>query len=325
MNATIPPPMKLSTFRLLLAACLLAGAWLAAPAAGQDITRDPDAVRLMVDDIRRFAEVLQQAEGEEASDRADLIQREYLAKASPGLHAYAQQFGVTGESLSKAVDARPAFYADLHALADLLLAQEETLRPAFRELQALFPGAVFPPVWFVVGGHGPRGQASPVGALIGAEGFLDRPQDIAPLVLHELAHFQSGMIQGVEVYRRIYEGPHRSLLAIALREGSAELIAELTTGRHTNPAAERYGLAHEAALWGLFSGAMHGPDTGDWLWVRPANPDWPPDLGYWIGYRIVRAYYDRAKDKRQAIQDILALTDFEAFLEASGYAERFGP
>ncbi len=46
-------------------------------------------------------------------------------------------------------------------------------------------------------------------------------------------------------------------------------------------------------------------------------------MAYVLGAFIVQAYYDQAEDKAQAVTDILGVTDYEAFLEASGYAERF--
>lgn len=64
---------------------------------------------------------------------------------------------------------------------------------------------------------------------------------------------------------------------------------------------------------------MHGGETGDGMFVRPTNPEWPPDLGYWIGYRIAKSYYERADNKQKAILDILGLTDFDDSLKASGY------
>lgn len=47
------------------------------------------------------------------------------------------------------------------------------------------------------------------------------------------------------------------------------------------------------------------------------------DLGYFMGYRIAESHYLTAQDKRRAVQDILAVTDYDAFLKASGYPERF--
>lgn len=302
------------------------GLWIAsaapalpAPAVAQEVTTDPARVRLEVGDIRRLAEVLRSIDAEATGDVAMMIERQYLANASPGLRSYAERYNVTGASIASARKTHPSLYADLDALADAVLAQEPVLRAAFRRLQGLFPDAAFPPIWFVVGDNGPGGLSRAEGVLIASERFAAKPQDIVPLVLHELAHFQTAMVQGVDVYRRIY-GPSGTLLALALREGSAELIAELTTGRHPNPAAERYGLANELRLWSAFREAMHGREMGDWMFVRPANEEWPPDLGYWIGYRIAKRYYDLAEDKKRAIRDILGLTNFEAFLEASQYS-----
>ncbi len=69
---------------------------------------------------------------------------------------------------------------------------------------------------------------------------------------------------------RIY-GPDETLLALALREGSAELIAELAAGQHANPAAEHYGSKHERQLGSHFQQDMGNRTPGDWMFVRPVN------------------------------------------------------
>ena len=46
------------------------------------------------------------------------------------------------------------------------------------------------------------------------------------------------------------------------------------------------------------------------------------DLGYYVGYLITRAYYRNAKDKRQAVYDILNIQDARAFYEASGVRQK---
>lgn len=150
-------------------------------------------------------------------------------------------------SIADALARRPAACRDLDGTADAVLALAPALRSGFRSLQQLLPEAMFPPIWFVVGHLGAGGMVEREGVVIAAERYSDNPTLVIPLVLHELAHFQSAMIQGVETYQRIH-GPEGTLLALALREGSAELIAELTTGQHINPAAERYGSQHEREL-----------------------------------------------------------------------------
>ena len=53
------------------------------------------------------------------------------------------------------------------------------------------------------------------------------------------------------------------------------------------------------------------------------DENWYADLGYFVGARICEAYYEQAEDKRQAIEDLLFISDPAAILEASGYAARF--
>jgi formate--tetrahydrofolate ligase len=43
------------------------------------------------------------------------------------------------------------------------------------------------------------------------------------------------------------------------------------------------------------------------------------ELGTWVGYRITKAYYQRAADKQQALREILGLSDPKAFLAKSGW------
>ena len=42
-----------------------------------------------------------------------------------------------------------------------------------------------------------------------------------------------------------------------------------------------------------------------------------------MGYKIAEASYEQAKDKHVAIKRLLEINDFDAFLVASGYGEKF--
>jgi uncharacterized protein YjaZ len=145
---------------------------------------------------------------------------------------------------------------------------------------------------------------------------------VTHLVAHELAHFQQAVAQGVETYRSIF-GERQTLLRIAIREGSADFIAELISGNHSNPRAQEYGMRHERELWAEFREAMHQRELGDWMFYRPEKHPWPANLGYFMGYRIAKSYYERHADKSAALRAIMGVTDYEQFLRDSGYEERF--
>lgn len=59
----------------------------------------------------------------------------------------------------------------------------------------------------------------------------------------------------------------------------------------------------EAELWREFQGRMHDKDFSGWLYQDSEGR--PYDLGYWMGYKITKSYYERAADKRKAVRDIL--------------------
>jgi uncharacterized protein YjaZ len=54
-------------------------------------------------------------------------------------------------------------------------------------------------------------------------------------------------------------------------------------------------------------------------WLYNGTIDKAGDLGYWVGYRIVKSYYQHAADKRQAFREILEMHDPRAFLARSGW------
>jgi len=199
-------------------------------------------------------------------------------------------------------------------------------------LDTMYADAVFPDVYFAIGGMATGGTTSRHGLLIGTELFAragDSPTasltswqqsvvrsiDILPaIVAHELTHYQQHFAQ-----------PLNTLLAQSIQEGSADFVSELLTGRTINDHLRVYGDAHERELWDSFRVAMNGVDVSQWLYnggtVNASNSR-PADLGYYVGARITSAYYARQVDKRQALRDILTIRDFTAFLTASGYDPR---
>jgi hypothetical protein len=210
---------------------------------------------------------------------------------------------------------------------------EPQLRKAYRALDSLYDDAVFPDVYLAIGGMSTGGTTSDRGLLIGTEMFtraaespvsvlspwgqsVVRSVEILPaIVTHELTH-----------YEQRYTTRTSTLLAQSIREGSADFVSELLTGRTINEGIMAYGNAHEAELWREFKAAMNGSDYSKWLYNGgsvTASATRPADLGYYVGYRITQAYYARQPDKRRALKDILQIGDFQKFLQASGYGAEF--
>jgi hypothetical protein len=269
-------------------------------------------------DTHRFVDALRRVA---RSDTLCLPFDAYIAAGSAGLRAYASKFDLTRNDLCRAVGRRRARYDSIQAKLPALDSSVAQLRVIADRLRALRPDAVMAPVYMVVGdgiaaGTTTRGRHPMV--LVGVE--LNRDPGRLPwTVAHELAHTQ----QDYPLWGSLTGGPRflrGTLLRASITEGSADLVAEVLTGW---PKHDVFGEAHEAELWRDFQRDMHSRDYGGWLYngaTRDPLHDRPADMGYWVGYRIARAYYDRASDKRAALNEILTIHDFDAFLAASGYA-----
>ena len=62
-------------------------------------------------------------------------------------------------------------------------------------------------------------------------------------------------------------------------------------------------------------------DSSQWLYnYGGGGGERPADLGYWIGAEICRSYYGNAKDKREALRDIVTLVNAESIVRNSRYA-----
>ena len=64
---------------------------------------------------------------------------------------------------------------------------------------------------------------------------------------------------------------------------------------------------------------MDKTDLSAWLYNYRSGSDEPYDLGYWVGYRITKAYYLRASDKQAALREIFEVKDPKALLAKSGW------
>jgi hypothetical protein len=286
-----------------------------------DLTNDPAKIQLIDDDVKNFLRALDMLGAE--SVWSAVIQKEYLEKASPGLKEFLREKDFTAEHYVEAIRQRKEAFESLHSLPRQLALQETKIRDAFAGLKKFIPEAVFMPVYYFVGpSPGAMGEPSEYGLMIAISELDSDIQEIHLLLVHETIHVQQALTIGMEEYQAIF-GPKMSLLALAIREGSAYFLTLLSTGGHTHKESYNYCVQNEKDLWARFKEEMNGRSSGDWMWGKPADPEQPPHLGYIIGARIVETYYSNAKDKKKAVEEILSITDYKGFLEKSGYAEKF--
>lgn len=235
----------------------------------------------------------------------------YIRLGSKGLTGFIPHRIKSADSLLVMVKQRKTDYELRRDIESKIKLKEIEVKPYFYKLKELYPKAVFPPVYFVFGRYNSGGTASKDGLIIGAEMSTDLT-GLKGLVIHESIHFQQTFPAG-----------ETTLLQQSILEGTADFISGLVTGGPVNATLENYGILHRQRLHTEFVERMNKTDMSDWLYGTTKKDDRPNDMGYWMGYKIVEAYYNKAEDKKAAIDEILNIKDYEAFTRKSGYLQEF--
>jgi len=284
---------------------------------------DPAKVRLVTSDIENFWRAYDLATPE---NRAEVFQREYLDKGSPGLQDFLRLRIKSADDLAKEIAHLPKFYRTMRSATLRLASQTDTIRSYLRRFQELYPEAVFPDVYFLVGIADTGGITSERGLLIGAEMHTRAPEtdeseldqwlksvlkpvdEVPVIVIHELVHFE--------------QKSHSSkvLLDQSLREGAADFVSRVVTGRTINEHVRKWAEPRRDQLFQEFEQKAHGQDFKGWLYDGASIKDRPADLGYWIGSEIASDYYDRATDKTAALREIIELRDPAKIWRGTRYA-----
>lgn len=290
--------------------------------------QNPEKAQIVTSDIALFWRAYDMAKPE---NNLIIYRDEYFKKGSIGLQEFLRIKIGNSCNLVTAIDAAPKYYAALRAQSAKVEHYKPQMLASFIKLKELYAGAVFPNVYFVIGRMNTGGTVTFKGLIIGVDMFgktddaslaefsgwkkssVDGIGRIPFIVAHELIHYQQkyGLFDNL------------NLLGRSLHEGGADFVGELIAGGSINPQLHEYGNSREKQLWLEFKKEMNSMDTSNWLYQGDKAKENPADLGYYVGYKITESYYNRAQDKKQAIRDILDIKDFNAFLKASGYDEKF--
>jgi hypothetical protein len=303
--------------------------------SGPELNRDPAQVKFVTSDIRNFWQAYDLAAKEtDKAKRVVIFQTEYFDKGSPGLKDFQRLRIKSAENLVSTIDRMPKYYASIRPQTLQVQRMEKRMRAAFEKFKSIYPAAVFPDVYFLIGVTNSGGTTGASGLLIGTEMYgktaktpmdelsawlravLSTVDNVPGIVAHESCHYNQHYNTAPD---------QRHLLGKSLQEGACDTIGELISGRNINDHLKVYGKTHDAEIWRDFEADMYKPEISKWIYNAFTAKDRPADLGYYVGYLITRAYYQKAKDKRQAVHDILNIQDARAFYEASGVRPKNGP
>ncbi|MDE2560735.1 MAG: lytic murein transglycosylase [Sphingomonadales bacterium] len=285
---------------------------VASPAAA---AKSPMQIR--ASDVALFYRVYDAAHG---APTGDDLQSRYIEAGTDGVRQFVPNRILSGEHLADVIAHRRPAYERARNCQTALPKVSARLSGAFRRLARLYPQATFVPVTILIGADNSGGTTGPSGVLVGLEvvctpqPFEKSPADLLyHLIAHEYGHIQQpALLAG--------ENAPTTVLRQSLIEGAPELVSDLITGEPSAAYLAKWTRGRERSLDEAFLKDVGSADLSHWLYNGTGTPEHPGDLGYWVGYRIAKAYYDKASDKHAALRTLFDLKDPQAILAQSGWA-----
>ncbi|MBC7937227.1 MAG: hypothetical protein H7Y86_17925 [Rhizobacter sp.] len=290
---------------------------------------DPANTKLVTTDIHNFWTAYDAAE-KDTANRQQIFIDQYFNKATPGLQDYYLMKIGSVAAFVKNQDQKKDFYKAIRANTLKIDLMKTEIIGYLQQLKTLYDDAIFPDIYFVIGRWNSAGTASDNGMLIGVDQQVKtpdiplhelslwaknnfQPADRLPIVVtHELIHSQQTKMK-----------EDTTLLFFAVVEGMADFMCELITGKNPSQRQHEFAKTRKKQVWEDFKKEMYLQRYYNWIANgNQESAEKPADLGYYVGYEICKAYYDRAPDKKQAIKDFFNLKDYKDFLEKSGYEEK---
>lgn len=296
------------------------GAALLVSSAGHaiDAPAPPETARveIVTSDVDRFYALY---DDPAIAAQPDVLAARYLADASLGLVEFMAMRRITPERVAKALRDKPDLYRDARTCAATLGNVRGRLAASADRLAALYPPSIFPPITIAMSRGTPVAAANAKGLYVSLEALCaakffeaDDEDRFVHVITHEYVHAQQPLAQ--------VESDSDTVLHASLVEGAAEFVAEQISGSVAYTHLLRWTAGREAMVERDFLAEMDGQAKGSrWVYNQLGTPDWPGDLGYWVGYRIVKSYYHRAPDKAAALKAIIEMRDPAAFLAESGW------
>ena len=267
-----------------------------------------------------------------ARDSIAVFQKLYINRASLEMKEFIRVRNFEAGEYVTLIKEYPLFWKSIRPNTERIATRRAEIEHVFQRFQTLYPKFEAPDICFTIGCLRTGGTTLPSLILVGSEmasvdsttyirefpiwlqAIMSQTGNITGIVAHEAVHTQQAQNKGL--LRGMRTNP---LLTRSIREGCADFITFLITGKIGSEYRHDYGLMYEPELWKEFQQDMKKKDISGWLYNGHKSFDRPSDLGYFIGYRICERYYNQSKDKSKAIREMLNIKNYPRFLEKSGY------
>ncbi|MBO6212789.1 hypothetical protein [Algoriella sp.] len=254
----------------------------------------------------------------DSTKQIDLINNLYIKKGTPGLVGIMQARRYTDKGYIYAINNYPKFWNSIRANTLTANSYAKKLEKGIKKLKKIYPEAKPAKIYFSIGVLKTSGTTKEDKVLIGAEVAMADSTIITGEIKkdypHLISYFKTNPINNLD-FLNVHEYIHTQqkstignyLLSQAMMEGVAEFVAEIAMKtKSPNPQIE-FGYKNEEKIKQEFTKEMFSTNFNNWFWNSPENQFGMRDLGYFVGYAIVKKYYDNSIDKKLATKELIEL------------------
>lgn len=293
-------------------------------------TTNPKSVKIIDTDVINFWKAYDLVE-KDSTNAEKIYSENYIDKGTMALQFYYLNKILTVNNFVYIHNLKKKYYSSIRTNTLKVSPLKPTFQKSFVKLKKIYPEAIFPPIYFVIGKLNSAGTVSSDGLILAIDqaslsetadttelntwekNNISKFSDLRYTVAHELIHYEQKGMAG-----------DTTLLSASIKEGMADFIGELISGKTANERLKKFAKGKEKSIWSDFTKEMYLDRAYNWI----ANSDQetaekPADLGYWVGYQICKAYYEQAKSKRKAIYEMLHIQDYKKFLEQSNIEGKY--
>lgn len=270
------------------------------------------------------------------ADSVDVMQRLYIDRASEAFQEFIQKRNLFAERYVMVIRACPKFWESIRANTLMIASLKPQIDSVFALLEKNIPGYKQPDVCFAIGCLSTGGTTTKNTLLIGSEivladhttdkselntwlqSVMDSVPNVPGYIGHETVHTLQTGIPFWELPSLI---KHKSLtlLNMCILEGVADFITVEFLDMNINDQIHTYGDAHlDSLCMALQKDMATNPFLlENWLYNGSQTNGVPADLGYYMGYRMAKDFYDASTNKKKALRILLRRGQYKQVAAAS--------
>ena len=272
------------------------------------------------------------ATADSKEDSILIIQEQYIEKSTLYFKEFLRLRDFTAEEYVEKIGLYPKFWVSIRPLTEAIENRKEEIEKVFVVYKKMLPNFKQPNVCFAIGCLRTGGTVAKDLLLIGSEiaaanaavdksemtGWLEsvigNSGDIVSMVAHETVHTQQFDSGTIKLGRKF-------LLQQTMTEGIADFFTVELLGKNINQSVFDYGEKNKCALKKEFLEDLQKTPKkiNKWLYKGSKSESRPADLGYFIGYEIAKAYYDKSENKEKAIANLLDMKQYKKIFKKSNY------